>query len=217
LEIKSINIFGITGGIGSSFVELSKESNILINGYYHRDVAYANSFTERFPNVQINQIDLSNQFVFDSAIIPNYEGLLFVVGQPHFSKNIFDFEFQELRNQININIFSLLAILKSILSYNNCSLKKVVLVLSELPNEIRSIYHLTKILQEQTLEILCSELNNRNISISAVKVGWVNTKMYNQYKELSGIANGKVVSPDLVAAICKEEFENSFPLNLISI
>lgn len=217
MEIKSVNIFGVTGGIGSSFVQQASDKNIQITGYYHQDSAIANSIKKRFPNVLLKQIDLSDQFALDKESIPNYDGLFFVAGEPHFSKNIFDFELPQLRNQININLFSFLAVIKSVLKYDESALKKIVFVSSELPSEINSIYHLAKILQEKTFEILCDELNKRNISVSVVKAGWVNTKMYNKYVAMYGVTQTKVFLPESVASTCLKEFSDSTPFKFISI
>ncbi len=217
METKSVNIFGVTGGIGSSFVKLANDKNVHIAGYYHQDSDVANSIKNKFPNVILKQIDLSDQFALDKATLPNYEGLFFVAGEPHFSKNIFDFELQQLRNQININLFSFLAVIKSALKYEEIALKKIVFVSSELPTEINSIYYLAKILQEKTFEILCDELNKRNISISVVKAGWVNTKMYNKYVAMYGVTQTNVFLPESVASICLKEFSDSTPFKFISI
>lgn len=217
MKIKSINIFGVTGGIGTAFVELIKNNNILITGYYHEDSNSADLIKIRYPKLMIQQVDLSNQFAFDNRIISNYEGLFFVAGEPHYSKNVFDFELSHLRNQININLFSFLAIVKSALKYKDCHLKKIVFVSSRLSTEINSIYHFTKILQEKSFEILSKELINRKISISIIKADWVNTKMYKKYIATDGATQSKVISPKSVAAICLKEFRDLNPFKLITI
>lgn len=217
MEIKSVNIFGVTGGIGSSFLKLASDKNIRINGFYNQDSEVANSIRKKLPNVQLTQVDLSDQFGLDNVEIPNSEGLLFVAGEPHFSKDIFDFELPQLRTQININLFSFLALIKTALKYEECELKKIVFVSSELPTEVNSIYHLSKILQEKTFEILANELNKRNISVSIVKAGWVNTKMYNKYIAMYGLTQTKVFLPESVAQTCLREFSNSKPFNFISV
>lgn len=218
MEIKSLNIFGITGGIGTSFVELVDDKKILIRGYYYKDSITSAAITNRFTNVEVKQIDLSDQFVLDKITIPNYEGLLFLAGEPHFSTNVFDFEISQLRNQANINFFSFLGVIKSVLKYDNPALKKIVFISSDIPDEIKSIYHLTKVIQEKAIELLRPELNRKGISISIIRTGWVDTKMYASYLSRFNLMEQEVKHPSIIAKVCLAEFQDThIPFKTVAI
>lgn len=209
MEIKKILVVGITGGIGNAFLQEIANQNLQITGCFNKDLEKADSINSIFPSVQLMQIDLSNQSSFDNLTESDFDGLLFLAGKPHFSENIFDFTNAELREQFNINVYSFIAMVKLLVSKNNGSLKKIVFVSSDIPDEIKSIYHLTKVIQEKTIEFLKTELNRRGISISIIKTGWVDTKMYAAYQSRYNSVSECVKPPSEIAKICLTEFQDT--------
>lgn len=212
MEINKILVVGITGGIGNAFLQETANQNLQITGCFNKDLEKADSIISIFPSVQLKQIDLSNQFSIDNLTENNFDGLLYVAGKPHFSQNLFDFTNAELSEQFNINVYSFIAIINSIVSKSNCSLKKIVFVSSVIPDEIKSIYHLTKIIQEKAIEFLKVELNRRGISISVIKTGWVDTKMYAAYQSSFNSFLERVKHPSDIAKICLTEFQDTTTL-----
>lgn len=215
--VESINIFGITSDIGGSFVKLLDNDSTTIFGYYSKNKLKADKIKSQYKNLTLKRIDISNPLTFASYDIPNCEGLLYLVGKSFFSNNVFDFQINELIEQFNLNIVSLISILKNILSKDNCKLKKLVIVVSEIPNEIQSIYHLTKLLQVDSLMSLKRDLNNRGISVSAIKTSWVRTKMFHDFKKKFGNPTAKPISPKKIALMCINEFNNFHPFNVIQV
>lgn len=204
---------GITGGIGSAFLQQTINHNFQITGYYHKDLEKIDTIKASFPSVELLQIDLSNQSEVDSIMDGNYEGLLYVAGKANFSENIFDFCSDEFRIQFNINVYSFISIIRSLVY----KLRKIIIVASNIPSEIKSTYHLTKVLQENILEILRPELNCRGVSVSIIKTDWVNTKMYAEYVlKFNGIKEN-VRQPEEIAKICLEEFQDFTPFKIIVI
>ena len=90
----------------------------------------------------------------------------------------------------------------------------VVVVSSIYPSVVNSLYHATKRLQDELLNILRCSLNERKIGLSIIKVGWVNTNMYRNYVRVTGNCSKEVVEPEIVAKCCTEEFSHSKPFNL---
>ncbi|XOA43108.1 MAG: SDR family NAD(P)-dependent oxidoreductase [Candidatus Nealsonbacteria bacterium] len=212
--MRSINIFGITGGIGYHFFKEIVKSEIDICGFYHNNHDLANRIKKERSGITLKRVDLSRNFAFKEIIIPNYECLLYVAGKYHFSKNIFDFSERDLETHMNININSLFVILQRLCSYDNLTLKKVVVVSAMYPLVINSLYHTVKRLQDEFLEILKPTLNDKQIGLSIIKVGWVNTNMYKEYMRITGKTVKKVIEPDIVAKCCLEEFEQNQRFNV---
>lgn len=215
--MKSINIFGITGGIGSSFIELLGDKGISITGYYHSATQVAALMERTYPNVHLVKVDLSKPQELVTLDIPNHEGILYLPGIPHFSANLFDFEIPELCMQIDVNLTSLLSLLKISLGKSDPALKKVVIVISESPRELKSIYHLTKSIQEHALTLLKKEFVYRRVSMSAIKVGWVDTRMYKRFVSVTGESKTKVLSPNFIASLCINEFSDLTPFRIVPV
>ena len=209
MNLRSINIFGITGGIGNSFLNKIKDKNIEINGFYNNNIKLAAEIAINNSHVTLKKLDLSDSSTLQNIKVPNCEGILYVVGRAHFGKNFFDFSEKDLFLQINLNISALLIILNKIISNENCSLKRFVIVSSFHPDKIDSLYHTIKSLQDRLMEILKDQLTEKGIGLSIIKTGWVDTGMYKEYQEQTEKTVNKIVSPDVIADICVKEFEET--------
>ncbi len=214
MNLRSINIFGITGGIGNSFFNKIKDENIEINGFYCNNTKLAYEIAKNNPHVTLKKLDLSDPNTLQNIDLPNCEGMLYVVGRPHFGENFFDFNEKDAFLQINLNITALLIILKKSITNENCSLKRFVIVSSFYPYKIDSLYHTGKSLQDRLMDILKDHLADKGIGLSIIKTGWVDTSMYKEYQEKTGKTVNRIVSPDVIADICVKEFEE---LKLYSI
>lgn len=207
--MNSYLIFGITGSIGNSFAKLlsNKNSKIHITGYFNSS-NNINDIKSLFDNVNINlyQIDLASKNNILTTHIPNYEGLLYVAGQAHFSNDFFDFSPESLYSLINIDIISLLLIIKRLREYKPSNLKKIVIVNSKIPDTIKSIYHLSKYLQTDMLNQIKDILNNENIGLSLVHTGWVNTNMMQKYVSFYNHTPNSYIEPEFLSEIIDEEF-----------
>lgn len=207
MKLRSINIFGITGGIGYSFFNKIRNEKIDINGFYCNNTKLAYVIAKKNPHATLKKLDLSDSNTLQNIDLPNCEGMLYAVGRPHFGKNFFDFNENDVFLQINLNISALLIILKKSISNENCSLKRFVIVSSFYPYKIDSLYHTGKSLQDRLMDILKDPLADREIGLSIIKTGWVNTSMYKEYREKTGKTVNRIVSPDVIADICVKEFE----------
>ncbi len=212
--MKSVNIFGVTGGIGYSFLKEIGKNKVDICGFYHSNQNLADRIKEEYSEVRLKRVDLSKSFTLKEVVIPNYQYLLYATGKPHFSKNIFDFSEKDLECHVNININSLYLILQRLCTYDKVDLEKLVIVSSIYPPEINSLYHTVKRLQDEFLEILKPILNSKQIGLSIVKVKWVETDMYKKYMEATGKTAQKVIKPYVVAKCCLKEFEDNRMFNL---
>ncbi len=210
-NITSYNIFGITGGIGFEFYKLIRKSKLQISGYY-----YSNHELARKINIPTHKIDLTHPQSINYSVLNNFEGLLYVAGEPFFANKIFQIDNQSIINQVNINITSFITIINSLLNKKGAKLKKIVIVSSKLPQN-KSIYHLSKYLQESLLNFVSNELNYRNISVSIIRTGWVNTKMLNQYIEKTNDIPSVYHSASFIANECHNQFFENAPLNIIEL
>lgn len=209
MKFRSINIFGITGGIGYSFFSKIKNEKIEINGFYCNNTKLAYEIAKNNPHATLKKIDLSDPNSLQNINLPNCEGMLYVVGRPHFGKNFFDFKEKDVFLQINLNISALLIILKKSILNENCTLKRFVIVSSFYPYKIDSLYHTGKSLQDKLMDILKDPLADRGIGLSIIKTEWVDTNMYKEYQEKTGKTVNKIISPDAIADMCVKEFEET--------
>jgi short-subunit dehydrogenase len=206
MKFRSINIFGITGGIGYSFFNKIKDEKIEINGFYCNNTKLAYDIAKNNPHATLKRIDLSDPNTLQNINLPNCECMLYVVGRPHFGKDFFDFNEKDVFLHINLNISALLIILKKSISNENCVLKRFVIVSSFYPDKIDSLYHTGKSLQDKLLDILRYALADREIGLSIIKTGWVDTNMYKEYKEKTGKTVNRIIPPDAIADMCVKEF-----------
>ncbi len=206
MQLNSFNIFGITGGIGYSFFNEIKDKGLKICGFYHSNDKMISQI-KLSDNISLRRIDMGIPSGIKEIDIPNYEGLLYAVGKPHFGKNIFDFQESELQAQMNMSINSLFVILQKLCSRDNVSLKRVVVISSICPEVIDSLYHIVKQMQSEFLRVLRQVLNNRNIGLSIIKAGWVKTKMFDEYIRITGKKPRSAIEPIIIAKHCIEEFE----------
>lgn len=209
MKMNSYLIFGITGSIGNSFAKLlsNKNSKIHITGYFNSSTNI-NDIKSLLDNVTLNlyKIDLTSKNSILSTHIPNYEGLLYVAGQAHFSNDFFDFSPETLYSLINIDIISLLLIIKRLRDYNPRNLKKIVIVNSKIPDTIKSIYHMSKYLQTDMLNQIKDILNKENIGLSLIHTGWVNTNMMEKYMSFYHHTPNNYIEPEFLSEIIYEEF-----------
>jgi len=210
-SITSYNIFGITGGIGFEFYKLIRNKKIQASGYY-----YSNDELAKEINIRTHKIDLAYPQNINYSLLDNFEGLLYVAGEPFFSNKVFQIDNQDIINQININITSLLIIINSLLNKKETKLKKIVIVSSKLPQN-KSIYHLSKYLQETLFNFVANELNYQNVSVSIIRTGWVNTKMLTQYIKKTNDIPSVYHSASFIAEECFKEFFNESPFNIIEL
>lgn len=207
MKLRSINIFGITGGIGYSFFNKIRNEEIEINGFYCNNTKLANEIAQNNPNTTLKKLDLSDQNTLKDIRIPNCEGILYVVGRPHFGKPFFNFNEKDVFLHINLNLSALLIVINKSISMENCGLKRFVIVSSFYPNKIDSLYHTVKSLQDKLLDILKDPLVDKQIGLSIIKTGWVDTNMYKEYKDKTGKTVNRIISPNAIADMCIKEFE----------
>ena len=209
MGINSYNIFGITGGIGHSFFNLIKDNeSINICGFYHEDHERATEIKVLREATTLHSVDLSSQESIKLMTIPDHEGILYVAGKPHFSNDLFAFTEDELMNQLNINIYAILAIIKKTISYPQSNLKKIIIVTSVIPKEINNIYHLFKKFQIILGETLCHYLNSKNIGFCMIESSWVDTKMFKKYLKNNNRKKINALNPKEIAQTCFDEFQN---------
>lgn len=217
MKIKSVTIMGITGGIGNALYEILRCSTIKIHGCYFSNEKIANELIQD-KNVTLQKINLSLQNSVDDIQLPNNEAIVYLAGIPHFSDDILEFKTEELREQININLYSLLVCIKQALNKEKSYLKKIVIVSSLEGKKLKSIYHLFKFLQEKMIKKLKPAFSEKNISVSLIRTDWVNTSMYKQFIAINnntedGVSKNDsvILQPAYVAAICLKELNNFEP------
>jgi short-subunit dehydrogenase len=210
-NITSYNIFGITGGIGFEFYKLIRNNKLQISGYFNSNNELAKKL-----DIPIFRIDLTQPQDIDYSIISNFEGLLYVAGKPFIFNSIFQIDNQNIIDQVNINITSLITVINSLLQKKDSKLKKIVIVTSKIPQN-KSIYHLSKHLQEVLLNFISDELDHRKISVSIIRTGWVNTNMLTQYIKETNDTPSNYYSTSFIAKKCYNEFLHNKPLKIIEL
>ena len=217
MVIRSINIIGITGGIGHAFFDIIKNSDMKIGGIYHKNDRLAKMIKKKHPNVILHRVDYSKEWGIGNNHIPAYEGLLYAIGKPHFIKGILNFDDIDLFEQINLNITSLHLLINQLCSKEKSPLKKVVVIASLCPKRIDSLYHLVKHLQIEYLRKIKPTLNEMGIGLSVINTGWVNTNMYKQYINATGTHIDNILSPIDVAKCCFREFKKNQLYSLVDM
>ncbi|UCE06448.1 MAG: SDR family oxidoreductase [bacterium] len=216
--LNSLHIFGITGGIGySAFKAATKNASPAIAGYYNRDRAFAYKIKEEYNSVDLHKFDLSCIDQIEKHKYANYEGMIYAVGVPFFSKHIFEFNTSDLHRQISLDVTSLFLLIKKLCFVKDSNLKRIVVVTSVIPERIKSIYHICKSLQCCLLHCLTTNLREKGIGISIIKAGWVDTNMYREYLTYGGKESKNVLEAEVVGRACIEELtrEDVFSLRKV--
>lgn len=214
MNLKSVNIVGITGGIGYSFFNMISKEQMNICGFYHRNDELASEIKKKRPETILIRTDLSRISPFEMVDIPNFEGLLYVAGRSHFGKSLFDFNENDLHAHVNLNVNSLITIIQKLCFRDDIELKKIVVVSSIYPPNIKSLYHATKRLQDEMLKIVLPSLIDKKISLSIIKASWIKTNMYKEYINSKGNPPQSILGPETVAKYCLEEFSHNKAFNL---
>lgn len=218
MVINSLNIIGITGGVGYQFFLKCKKHEHLKNicGQYFSNVFLANDIKANYPEVELLKADLSITQP-QNYQLPNYEGIAFFVGETFFSANIFDAKSNDLIRQLNLHTNSVLKIIFELLEFNQSNLKKIIILCSYVPEKINTVYHLSKKIIEEAIKLLLPSLIEKGVSVSLIYSGWIDTKMYQEYRRSNFNATSSVLSAEYVAKICYNELNTDEPLNIIKL
>ncbi|GHU57363.1 hypothetical protein FACS189411_10840 [Bacteroidia bacterium] len=215
-KLNNFLIIGITGGVGSAFCDLCAnniDANIV--GTYCHDIEKAKQIQENSPKIKLYKIDLGQKNHLKLDFL-ECECLAFFAGSPYFSDTLFSANGEDLITQINLHTTAFLAMVFDLVKRNS-NLKKIIVLGSYYPEKINSIYHLSKQLTERAIELIIPSLEEKEISLSMVYSGWINTKMYNQYRKTHPCSIQTARNPLEIAEICYKEINNNKPLNIIRL
>ena len=189
---KKCLIVGANGGMGRAItIRLLKENYNVIATYHN-----AKEHLEIFKN------DRNVNFLFwdltdlrkDDLIDEKLEGVtdvIFAAGKESL-KNITNCSKKEMVEQYNINVFSPLLIIQSILSIYGETLQNIIFISSKAAADLKpsnGVYALSKACLCNMVKMLDDELKNRGIRVNCIVPGWCETEM----AERIAIARGRTI------------------------